>query len=504
MLIIPVCVRNFSPLSARWLGSVALICSALACSSKNEGAGLKQESSAPEAAAGFDVNDVAVLFPKLKGINEASPSIKASDRAGDGRGFLSPRILDQILVFSEQQLPGRIRATEKNLENWRIQSFRFDPCAPKDKSSQALSLGAMAEGQAKEDCQVEVRLVLQPMEPLGPFAGSGRTSDVSMHMTYGISEGSGSPELARLVQELDGIRALSATIAGGRTAGIPLGRHPGLEAEMSQSKDQRPLAGAFKEFLQHNLREEQLVRITFSQIDSFSNTRWLFFGGSVSHKDGEANWIAFDLPHDPKTKTIEYRPDDALFGNALQPKPETLSTNALFSSASVGRGVVFNPGFGVGASGRPMPIEEAQNLIGTLENPAKTNIFTTDCVSCHTSTSRGITLGIPALGMADRPRGITGYPYAPLRTQEEIQQRMRWNGPQVSTWNVRNFGSFESQATVSNRTVNEAMGSALYINALFFNKKNPGLDCVDADKNGAVATCLLEGKREDCLAICQK
>jgi hypothetical protein len=125
-------------------------------------------------------------------------------------------------------------------------------------------------------------------------------------------------------------------------------------------------------------------------------------------------------------------------------------------------------------------------------------------VSCHTSTSRAITLGVPASALADRPSGITGYAYAPKPSASEIQQRFRLHGPQLNTWNVRNFGFFESQATVSNRTVNEAMNSALYVNALFFDGKSPGLDCAEADRQGAVATCVLEGKRDDCLALCQK
>ncbi len=474
-----------------------------ACTQEKGNSLVKQEGLAETKWTGFDVNDVAFLFPKQGGRNEASPSIKGSDLASDGKAFLSAHILQQILSFSEERFPGRIREMEKNLENWRVQSFRFDPCAPKDASSSPLTLKEMALGQAKEDCQVEIRLVLQPMEPVGPFAGSGQTSDVSMHMTYGLTSGSASPELARLVQELETLRALSAEIIGGQTAKIPLGRHPGLAAELQKNLQDRPLASAVKQFLQRNLKESQLVRITFSQIDNRSNNRWVFFGGSIVHGEKGADWIPFDLPHDPNTKTIEYRPDDSLFSNALQPKPETLSTNPLFGSGTVGRGVILGAEFGVGASGRKLPLDEAQRLIETLENPTKTNIFNTDCVSCHTSTSRAITLGLPALGMEDRPAGITGYAYSPALSREEGQQRNRLHGPQINTWNVRNFGFFELQSTVSNRTVNEAMGSALYINALFFEGRNPGLDCVDADRQGAVATCLLEGKQENCFKSCK-
>jgi hypothetical protein len=67
-------------------------------------------------------------------------------------------------------------------------------------------------------------------------------------------------------------------------------------------------------------------------------------------------------------------------------------------------------------------------------------------------------------------------------------------------WNVRNFGYLGNQPNMSNRTVNEAAVSALYINSLFFGRRNPGLDCGAGAK--AASSCILR-RGFDCLAACR-
>ena len=452
--------------------------------------------------SGFDVNDVAYLFPKIQGINEASPRIAADELTQDGQAFIPDSVFRPILEFSEKIRPGNLRANALNRASWRLQSFRFDPCAPLDASFRSLSFAQMAQGHDKEDCQIEIRTIMQPMEPLGVFAGSGHVADVSMHLTYRLGQGSSSPVLSRLIEELKSLKILSEALPNGRTSGVPLGRHPGLYAELVAGGAERAFADRVKSFLQRNVSATKLIRVTFSAVDSSTSTRWVFFGGSVAVVAGAAVWTPAALPTESGVESIEYHPDHVRSGTAIIPLPSTLSTNPLFTPSSVGRGVAINPTFGVGSSGQTLPIAEAQAIINQIENPTETNIFNTDCVSCHTTTSRAFTLGIPATGVPDRPRGITGYALAPAYSLRDIQQRNNTEGLQTNLWNVRNFGWFDWQATVSNRTVNEAMASALYINGLFFKGKNPGLDCVDADREGAVSTCLLAGKGIQCLDAC--
>lgn len=477
----------------------------VSCHSTPSSFGFKDTQTATSNAqfSGFDINDVAFLFPKLEGVNEASPKITGDDLTSDGSAFIPESVFAQIITFSDQLIANNLRENSKKRASWRMQSFRFDPCAPNGTEFRSLSFMEMAQGQQKSDCQIEIRTIMQPMEPLGGFAGSGHVADVSMHLTYRLGTGTQSPALGRLVDELKALKQQAETLPAGQTSGAPLGRHPGLYAELSSETLQRPLADAVKSFLQRNLSDSKLIRVTFAELDTRSNTAWIFFGGDVAMVDGVAAWTPSAIVNEPSAQSIEFRPDNAVKSiPAITPLPRSISTNSLFTSGSVGRGVVINPSFGVGAAGRTMPMSEAQDTISLIENPTKTNIFNTDCVSCHTSTSRAYTLGIPAVGLADRPRAVTGYALAPAFTLTDLRQRRNFDGLQGNVWNVRNFGWFDWQATVSNRTVNEAMASALYINGLFFNGKSPGLDCVDADRDGAVASCVLEGKGSECFKLC--
>lgn len=487
-----------------YLSSMAAV-TFTACHSAPSHLGFKdtKPSSSPSELQGFDVNDVSFLFPKIAGVNEASPIITGEDLTSDGSAFIPELVFGQIMEFSDKILPANLRENSKLRASWRVQSFRFDPCAPSGAEFRSLSFVEMATGQAKSDCHVEIRTIMQPMEPLGVFAGSGHVADVAMHLTYHLATGSHSEELRRLVDELKALKQQSETLSGGQTSGAALGRHPGLYAELNSGAVQRPLADAVKSFLQRNLNDRQLRRVTFSELDARTGTGWIFFGGDVSIRNDMAVWTPAHVFYEPTAQSIEFRPDNVLKTMpVILPLPSSVSTNSLYTSGSVGRGVAINPSFGVGAAGRTMPISEAQETINLLEDPTKTNIFNTDCVSCHTSTARAFTLGIPATGLADRPRGITAYAFAPAFTLSDIRQRRNTDGLQSNVWNVRNFGWFDWQATASNRTVNEAMASALYINGLFFNGKSPGLDCVEADHDGAVASCVLEGRGADCFKLC--
>jgi hypothetical protein len=103
--------------------------------------------------------------------------------------------------------------------------------------------------------------------------------------------------------------------------------------------------------------------------------------------------------------------------------------------------------------GVPRPTH--RDIPDIIANPQRATFFNTDCVSCHTESSRRKELNIQ---VADneirfvRPAGTSGVDES-LLPQDE--------------WNVRNFGWFPLGGTVSTvtlRTANEAAESADYIN----------------------------------------
>jgi hypothetical protein len=122
-----------------------------------------------------------------------------------------------------------------------------------------------------------------------------------------------------------------------------------------------------------------------------------------------------------------------------------------------------------------------------------------DCVSCHTSTQREVDLSIPASipGGPKRfisPAGITGYAKNPFVSSSGSLQN--------SNWNLRNFGYFFGQPTMSNRAVNETAAVADYVNRKILHARNPGLDCSDADQDGKVWECVRDAGT-DCFAECK-
>jgi hypothetical protein len=104
-----------------------------------------------------------------------------------------------------------------------------------------------------------------------------------------------------------------------------------------------------------------------------------------------------------------------------------------------------------------------RDVMDIVANPLMTTTVTTDCVSCHTESTRRNAMGSPAsqAGIAfTLPPGIAG-------VADTVLPKDRWN--------VRNFGwgfNFDSspgttpgfQPTVSQRAANEAAESAAFIN----------------------------------------
>src|SRR5262245_7092945 len=108
----------------------------------------------------LDVNDVTVLFPHSAAAGRLSPDLPLDS-------FISRELFQQIVttakttsIFSNpQNAPPSARDVEA-YENWRIVSFRFDPCAPSTDfvAGVPASLAGIVPG-----CLVELRLVAQPV-----------------------------------------------------------------------------------------------------------------------------------------------------------------------------------------------------------------------------------------------------------------------------------------------------------------------------------------------------
>ncbi len=103
-----------------------------------------------------------------------------------------------------------------------------------------------------------------------------------------------------------------------------------------------------------------------------------------------------------------------------------------------------------------LPRPRHEDIPDLVANPNLANFFNTDCISCHTESSRRKELGIRVQDDEFRfvlPEGISA-------VSEDVLPQQRWN--------VRNFGWFPTGNTAvetcTQRTANESAESADFIN----------------------------------------
>jgi hypothetical protein len=110
----------------------------------------------------LDVNDVTVLFPYDSASEGLSPDLSLDS-------FMSRDIFAQVIAASKTVNITHLSPLGSDVyENWKIVSFRFDPCAPSAKMVSG-DIPADLVGQVP-GCIVQLRLIAQPVSERGPGA----------------------------------------------------------------------------------------------------------------------------------------------------------------------------------------------------------------------------------------------------------------------------------------------------------------------------------------------
>lgn len=215
---------------------------------------------------GLGPNDLSVLMPFHRGEPGFRRLIPLSD-------YVSPSLFDQVAStavhvsalahFAPEnsdvgsgvwptmlELPvsgpnGPIPLGASTLGNWRIVSFRFDPCAPPaphlvpvitkpavpnpniPPAYSPPTYDAAADRPNVEMCSVELRVIAQPFRWYEPET-QARDGDTTMHLFYRFGA-PGQPDVQARDEILRQLRALKAA-SPAPTAGA-LGIHPGLAAD---------------------------------------------------------------------------------------------------------------------------------------------------------------------------------------------------------------------------------------------------------------------------------
>ncbi|HEV7279200.1 MAG TPA: hypothetical protein VGN57_03215 [Pirellulaceae bacterium] len=115
---------------------------------------------------------------------------------------------------------------------------------------------------------------------------------------------------------------------------------------------------------------------------------------------------------------------------------------------------------------------KVRDIPAIIAHPQKSSVANTDCVSCHTETTRRMQLGIPY--------GESRFEFGGGTSNLDDSLLARGNDLQIN-WNLRNFGWFPQDvfqslqpiATATHRTANEAADSAEFINQRYFQLPPP-------------------------------
>jgi hypothetical protein len=422
----------------------------------------------------FDVNDVSILFPLKKDSAHGGvvpyPAIRSRGVVDEGQDILKLPLEEQLYsadVFNQVIKEATKHGLASGASNankdffklqglWHIVGLRFDPCAPGFDDKVLTAVGGK--------CLIQLRLIAQP------FADGVSSEDFTTHLVYNLgavpkSELATNPIILGATKVLGQIKDASDEL-GAKTAGQPLGVHPGLEAESKKGGSR--VAGLVKTLIKGFTKTPSRA-LAFMGLEGGGPEPWTFFAGKVENN----KFIPQAGPaHGQAKQTLSFIGN----GPVVEKSKLPVSTSPLFDVDS------------------DALTAEQRKLAFKVEDPNAQHFFNTDCISCHTSSARthDLALGDKAEISArfPVPANITGYV-----TKAQAQD---------DAWNTRNFGYFGEKPTVSGRTVTETVEVVLWLNknvrAPGAGLNGPGLDCTGVDND--VFKCFRDGKK-DCMKACK-
>ena len=232
-----------------------------------------------------------------------------------------------------------------------------------------------------------------------------------------------------------------------RTAGLPLGVHPGLANPATAA----PLTEAMKALLERRIAHAHLNSMAMMGLPAGQHAPWIF----LSMRLDPAGAGQFDPVPGPTLDGSQFammlQPVGQTPRVAPTPHPNNLEPitcmNAAFGPAALPiasrRGRSTSDIFGDG----PQDPAKVRAIVNLVADPTRSHFFNTDCISCHTETRRDMEL----LHLTSSPGLSPGVM------------------PQ-SPYNVRNFGwsppsGGVSQSTATRRAAAETNAVVTWVNA---------------------------------------
>jgi len=410
----------------------------------------------------LDVND----FPMPQTEQEVNELINADSLSNaEGEAVVANSDLAQIIDVAETfaDVRGRnIRLVPeiKDISTWKIAGIRFDPSAPGSSQEVIDAFGSIPQ----------IRLVMQPVTS----SGFVKVHDVAIHLIYdyilGRETGSAGsvpksiPDENASLAIVEDLLALKASCENtGIDTNVALNVHPCLQNNSAN------FTSDIVTFLNKHLDRRKFNSSAIMGLNNGGPEPWLFL--SLVRSAPLSNFSPLPSPGlSPATSPLFSQMISFIDSPNVQPIPSNTNLMPVSSSlvipTSQRRGVSTAPLFdntaldsaaqiGLDALGNPVFDEsiKVSDIADIIANPIHSHFFNTDCVSCHSETTRRIIRNIEQSDFAYiLPDGISGL--APEVTP-------------VNDWNVRNFGWFRNKNTISLRTANETAEAVEFIHKKF-------------------------------------
>jgi len=419
-------------------------------------------------------NDVSILYPLPESIEDATSLITIGHLTSvdDNTAVFPENDFNRILEVARAEGKVANRAiTFRNeieaIDAWKVAGIRFDPSAPGSSDDVINAFGI----------RPQIRLVVQPVT-----IGAGRVEvhDVTIHVIYDyvITQDPSVRALPvadseKMMAIIDGLIELRKECEeqGEDTSGA-LSVHPCLKESTSDFHVELVM------FLRTHLHSSRFQGAAIMGLNQGAFEPWIFLAlnrqlngeFSAFPNPGLGSISAQGVP--PAAQMISFLPGD---NPNVQPTPST--TNVLPVTVDLGipkndrRGVSTAPLFngvdldspastGFNSRGEEIFSDSLKNsdIVDWIANPEKAHFFNTDCLSCHTETTRRLALNIREGEFAFE--------------QSHEEMLVDSNLLHADRWNVRNFGWFvnplfgSKQTTITQRTANETFEVVEFINEL--------------------------------------
>lgn len=365
----------------------------------------------------LSVNDISYLWPVPSTQAEVDMLI-TGERVWPDPSFET--VLNMALALkvkdgggTERQITFPPSAHFEDRINWKLVGFRVDPSAPSTDPRSIQQIGSIPQ----------IRLIMQPVT----VTSNGIiVHDFTAHLAFSFvrnSQAPFEPDRAKFTAILDDLLDLKEFLLAASppvsTEGA-LRVSPGLEQEVSG------FSARVEGFLQKHLANLAPNVISFMGVSSPKPDPWIFF--------------AWDPSESTKPlRAVMLNPLFTVLDGSVTPVPE--NRNLHFGSPiGVSTAVLFRSDLDLNDPAipdRPQPLN--RDIPDIIANPTMSNVLNTDCVSCHSETTRRIILEIPPTEYHyELPEGIPGVKPSLLPT---------------TNYNVRNFGWYQLGISVPRPSV---------------------------------------------------